>query len=276
MKNTNPNINIHILHCGSARVDEALAYRESGLNPFAFTGIFRSSRHRISLPLSCYLIEHPKGLILVDTGWHPQVRTSPVKALGVMQSMLSKVELPEGKAAVEQLSKLGYSPSDIDYLVLTHLHADHVSGLETLSDAQRILVSDIELKAARSNPIVYTSRMWSGTRLETFSFQQSTFGPEQLAFDLFNDGSVLLVSTPGHTPGLTSLLVRSGEQFVLLCADVAYSRRSWKEMILPGLTTSKSKAKRALAWIAKMSEDPACAGIYASHDGSIKEQLISF
>lgn len=273
--NTSQEIKIHILHCGSAMVDEALAYREGGLNPFAFTGIFRSLKHRISLPLTCYLIEHPKGLILVDTGWNPLVRTSPVKALGVMQSMLSKVQLPEGKAAVEQLQRLGYKPSDIDYLILTHLHADHVSGLKTLSDAKRILVSDIELKTAKRNPIVYTAAMWSGIDLETFSFEPAETGPEHLAFDLFKDGSVKLISTPGHTAGLTSLVIRSAGQFVLLCADVAYSARSWKEQVLPGLTTSKKKAKRSLEWIAQLSKDPACKGIYASHDGSIAEQLIT-
>lgn len=273
--NVNREIKIHILHCGSAKVDEALAYREGGLNPFAFTGLFRSPKHRVSLPLTCYLIEHPKGLILVDTGWHPLVRSSPVKALGLMQSMLSKVQLPEGKAAIEQLSRLGYQAADIDYLVLTHLHADHVSGLKTLSGAKRILVSDIELKAAKRNPIVYTSSMWSDINLETFSFQPAETGPENLAFDLFKDGSVQLVSTPGHTAGLTSLIVRSGDRFVLLCADVAYSERSWKEQILPGLTTSRKKAKRSLEWIAQLSKDPACLGIYASHDGSIAEQLIT-
>lgn len=273
--NTNQEIRVHILHCGFARVDEALAYREGGLNPFAFTGLFRSPKHRISLPLTCYLVEHPKGLILVDTGWHPLVRSSPVKALGVMQSMLSKVQLPEGKAAIEQLSRLGYKPSDIDYLILTHLHADHVSGLKTLSDAKRILVSDIELKTAKRNPIVYTSAMWSGINLETFSFEPSAPGPENLALDLFKDGSVQLISTPGHTAGLTSLIIRSGDQFVLLCADVAYSERSWKEQVLPGLTTNKKKAKKSLEWIAQLSKDPNCIGIYASHDGSIAEQVIT-
>ena len=273
---TNQEIKVHILHCGSAKVDEALAYRGSGLNPFAFTGLFRSRKHRISLPLTCYLIEHPKGLILVDTGWHPLVRTSAVKALGIMQSMLSKVQLPEGKAAIEQLNRLGYKSSDIDYLVLTHLHADHVSGLKTLSGAKRILVSDIELKTAKRNPIVYTSRMWSGINLETFPFEPSALGPENRSFDLFKDGSVQLIATPGHTAGLTSLILRSGDRFILLCADVAYSERSWKELVLPGLTTSKGKAKKSLAWIAQLSRDPACLGIYASHDGSIAEQVITF
>ncbi len=60
-------IRIHIFHTGSVIVDCAIPYKEK--NPLAVTGMFRSADKKLTLPVSCYLIEHPKGRILIDSGW---------------------------------------------------------------------------------------------------------------------------------------------------------------------------------------------------------------
>ena len=67
-------IKIHILPCGSTIVDEALPFSNRSKNPLAFTGILRGKKHKISVPVTAYLIEHPDGLILVDTGWDTAIR----------------------------------------------------------------------------------------------------------------------------------------------------------------------------------------------------------
>ncbi len=268
-------IKIHVLHCGAAWVDEALLYQKPRWNPIAFTGIFRSKKHRVKLPLTCYLIEIGNKKILVDTGWNPLVRSNPVKALGIMQSMLSKVELLEGKAISEQLQRLGLQASDIDILILTHLHGDHISGLQSMSSAKQILVSGIELRAAKSNPIVYNAPMWKGIDLKTFRFNNSNIGPENLSYDLLGDGSIQLVAVPGHAAGQTALLIQNKDAFIILCADAAYNAKSWNESLLPGITTNKKKAKCALEWLATMSKKDNCKGIFASHDASVAEQIIT-
>ena len=119
-------IKIHILHCGQVIVDSALAFSNKSWNPLAFTGILRSKKHLLTLPVSAYLIEHPKGLILVDTGWHTDVRVNQFKYLGLLY-FVNKANLPAGEAIHEQLEQLGYKPSDVDHLILTHIDCAQLS-----------------------------------------------------------------------------------------------------------------------------------------------------
>ncbi|WP_421943283.1 N-acyl homoserine lactonase family protein [Pedobacter sp.] len=228
-------IRIHVLHCGNLNFDEAAAFHENTLHPMPYSGILRSKRHQINVPASAYLIEHPKGLILIDTGWHTDIRIDQKKYLGWLYSLSSKAYLPSGQAIHEQLHKLGYRTSDIDYLFISHLHPDHVSGLKLVKDAKKVLTSSIELRDTKKHPLLYLPFMWRDVNLETFDF-------ENAEYDLFGDRSVVFVNTPGHTNGMASTLVQNNGKFVLLCADTGYSKKSWEEMILPGMLTNKKKS----------------------------------
>ncbi|WP_245954218.1 MBL fold metallo-hydrolase [Companilactobacillus formosensis] len=142
---TNQKIKIHILHTGLVKVDRALPFHGEYRNPLAFTDLFRSEKNQVILPVSSYLIEHPHGLILIDTSWNKLVRQSNWKELGP-QIQINTGYLPMGWSVDERLATLGYKPSDIDYLLLSHLHCDHVSGLKQVKDAKNILVSEPELR----------------------------------------------------------------------------------------------------------------------------------
>ncbi|MBJ8191398.1 MBL fold metallo-hydrolase, partial [Bacillus cereus] len=88
-------IKIHVLHCGQVQTDMALPFNQNTLNPIAFTGIFRSKKYQNKLPVSAYLIEHPKGLVLIDTGWHTDVRKDQRKYMGRIHYQINKAILPE-------------------------------------------------------------------------------------------------------------------------------------------------------------------------------------
>ena len=90
-------------------------------NPIAYTGIGRSKKLRIWLPVTAYLIEHPNGKILIDTGWHSDVRTNPIKHLSPLLYMASKPKLLEEEAVNEQLKKLNIQTKDLDYVFVTHM-----------------------------------------------------------------------------------------------------------------------------------------------------------
>ena len=268
-------IKVHVLHCGQVRVDSSLPFHEDTINPLSYTGLFRSKKHQVWLPVSAYLIEHPKGLVLIDTGWHTDVRTKEKEHLGRIQYFLSRASLPGGEAINEQLERLGYKTSDIDYVVLSHLHSDHVSGIKLVRDAKKILVSDLEWKETKDRAIRYVPNMWEGTNLDLFSFTQTGIGPEGLSFDLFNDGTVVFVSTPGHTMGLVSTIIKNNNRFVLLTSDVGYAKKSWEQMILPGVQVDKHKLVTSMEWVKAESQKPNCIEAIANHDTEITPHIIT-
>lgn len=270
-------IKIHVLHCGSVRVDESLPFAAKTLNPISYTGIFRSNKHQIWLPVSAYLIEHPKGLILIDTGWHTDVRNGDggKKHMGFMHWLINKAYLPEGEAIDEQLVQLGYKPSDIDILLLSHMHSDHVSGLKLVKDAKKIMVSDLEWQETIDRPCRYVANMWTGVTIDKFSFSQTGIGPEGMSYDVFGDGTITMVYAPGHTMGLAATIIKNSNKFLLLTSDVGYAKKSWEHMILPGVQVDAKKVKTSLEWVKEISKDINCIEAIANHDSNIQPKVIT-
>ncbi|WP_243676935.1 N-acyl homoserine lactonase family protein [Secundilactobacillus collinoides] len=238
---TNEMIKIHVMHTGLVKVDKALPFHGQFRNPLAFTGLFRSEANQVTLPVSSYLIEHPKGLILIDTGWNKRIRTSNWQELG-LQVQVNTGYLPAGWAVDERLAALGYKTSDIDYVLMSHLHCDHASGLPLVKDAKQILVSSREWHVANKIPMVYLPREWRGVDVATYDYDHLNVGPFDEALDLFGDGSVLQVATPGHASGMSSTLVKGADgRYVLLAADTGYASESWEKMLTPGICTDRKK-----------------------------------
>lgn len=240
------------------------------------------------LPVTSYLIEHPKGLILVDTGWDRGISPDGVfdkslQASSLGSRLLPHINLgllPRGEAIDEQLAKLGLSTSDIDYVVLTHLDCDHACGLHQVADAKHILVSKDELDFAGNGSLVnrirYQSVWWKDVPLTAFEWN-GNLGPFRKSYDLFGDGSVELISIPGHSAGLSAVKVTNAEgKYVLIVGDGAYGIKSWKEMILPGISENRKDQRKSLEWIREQSLNKNCIASLACHDTEIKPQVIEF
>lgn len=271
---TNQKIKIHILHTGLVKVDRALPFHGEYRNPLAFTGLFRSEKNQVILPVSSYLIEHPHGLILIDTGWNKLVRQSNWKELGP-QVQINTGYLPMGWSVDERLAALGYKPSDIDYLLLSHLHCDHVSGLKQVKDAKNILVSEPELRIANKLPMVYLPHEWKGVNLQTYQYDHTDLGPFNESFDLFGDGSIVQIHTPGHASGMSATRIQGSDgKFVLLAADTGYSSMSWEKMLTPGICTSRKKAITSLGWVREQAHKDNCIAAIANHDTKVDQQTI--
>lgn len=263
-------INIHVLHCGNVRVDEALPFRDRSKNPLAYTGILRTKKHKVTLPVFAYLIKHPKGNVLIDTGWDIGVRSNARKALGFFVHFASKPILPPGKAISEQLVTFGITAKELDYLVLTHLDADHAGGLPQLLEAKNILASENELKAAK-HEFRYNMKPVSHVHFQPFAFSPSKHG---MTYDLFGDETILLVYLPGHSNGMTGVLVRNNGKFAIIAGDCGYATESWTNLRLPGIVSNKSKMTASLKWLKEMSQQSDCIAVLASHDPEIGPQTI--
>ena len=262
-------IKIHIWHTGMVLVDTAVPFRHTAAWPM---GLGRGRKHKILLPVSSYLIQHPKGNILIDTGWSEVVRDGQTRQLGLTR-LASKPSLPANWSVKEHLRRVNMNVADIDFVLLTHLDTDHVSGLLDVKNARSIITSNVELVAAQKSSLRYRKTLWKGLNIQPFQYQVSGIGPLGKSYDLFNDGTVQIVDTPGHTAGLSSVLVTgSNDNFVLLASDVGYDEKNINENFLPGILTSIEEEMNSLSWIREMSNLPNCQGIIFNHDIKIVEQ----
>lgn len=229
-------IKIHVLRCGSTIVDEALPLSDRSKNPLAYIGIGRTRRHKIEVPVMAYLIEHPKALVLVDTGWDTKLRENARKYEGVANYFASPGFLPKGQAVTEYLEKLGYAPEDIDYCILTHLDIDHAGGLRLVKNAKRIMVSEAEMAAATKHHVRYRKQLWEDVTIQTFPNEE---------YDLLRDGSIMLIPLPGHSAGMTGVKIQNERKYVMIAGDAGYCRQSWEQLILPGIAWDKQKTLKS-------------------------------
>ena len=274
---------IRILRCGSIRVSETVPWGDRISLTDSARQLLTPDRDRIELPVFCYLIEHSKGLILVDTGWCREISPRGVYDPRAVERVLPKPlaalfrpELPAGMAIHEQLESLGLRPEDLDLVLLTHLDPDHVAGLRHVNRAKRIVLPEDEyFWACRT---VYKARqpwsLWIDQPIQRQYYRASAIGPNRWGIDLFGDESVCMINVPGHTDGQAAILLSRGERFVLLTADAAYSPRNWQEMISPGYGFDRGLQLKSLRWIREMAENPACAAVLCSHDPDIQPGVI--
>ncbi len=268
------NTKIHVWHTGSVYIDRSLAFKEKTWHPMPYSGWLRKMANKSWFPVSVYLIEHPKGNVLIDTGWHEEIRLNSKKHLGWLSHSMFKGRLPHGESVKERLNNKKLSLKDLDYVILTHLHSDHVSGVKHVTEAKSILTSEVEWRAAQKG-IGYVKNMWKGVSVKTFKFQDIPYGPFKKGYDLFGDGSVLLVFTPGHSKGQVSVLISTKKGWILLASDVGYAEKSWKDNILPGITVSKKDAYKSLMWIKEFSQRKDCRFVLANHDPEVNEGEIN-
>jgi glyoxylase-like metal-dependent hydrolase (beta-lactamase superfamily II) len=276
---------LHILRCGSMRVSPAVPYGNQISLGGSLRELLEPEQNRVELPVLCFLIEHPRGPILVDTGWCREISPAgvydPKAAAAVLPRHLAafyRPSLPAGEAIHEQLAGLGLKPEELAAVLLTHLDPDHVAGLRHLEGAMRIILPEDEyFWACRT---VYKARqpwsLWMDFPMERPYYRASPLGPNHWAIDVFGDESLLLVNVPGHTDGQAAVLIRDGGRFVLLAADAAFSPRNWREEISPGFGFDRQRQLASLRWLREMAEDPACAGVFCSHDPALKPGTLVF
>jgi glyoxylase-like metal-dependent hydrolase (beta-lactamase superfamily II) len=177
-----------------------------------------------TLPVNVFLIEHSAGVCLFDTG-----QTARATAPGYFPSWypffrLARFELTRDDEVGEQLRRLGHDVTDVRWIVLSHLHTDHVGGLAAFVGTD-VLVSRTEWDDAQGlagRLRGYLPQYWPpSARVRLVDFDEPPIGPFAGTHDVAGDGSLLLVPTPGHTRGHLSLLARDGRQSFLLGGDVA-------------------------------------------------------
>jgi N-acyl homoserine lactone hydrolase len=183
---------------------------------------------------SCYLIKHPQGWFLWDTGIPDAVAAMPN---GLTPADPRAVAWRRPKTLAAQLDQLGVKPADIKGMAVSHTHPDHIGNVEMFPQTM-LYVQKAEYD-------------WPGTNNEP-RFKPSH--PVTLLSgdkDVFGDGSVTILSTPGHTPGHQSLLVKLPKTgAVLLSGDAAHFKDNWDNRRVPVNNFSKEQSDASMQKIA--------------------------
>ena len=216
---------VYALSCGSLEFDRSLFF------PAAQPGT------KLVSPVSSYLIVHPRGKVVFDTGIHCDALADPVARLGKRVAGLFAIRSRAGEDVVSQLAILGLRPDDIQYVVASHFHFDHC-GCNSSFPRSTFLVQRAEMELARAERSRYNPKDWD------HPLDYRLIDGEH---DLFGDGSVVVLPTPGHTAGHQSLWIRSGTTQFVLTSDAAYTREHLDQTILPGNVHDAGEMTHSLA-----------------------------
>jgi glyoxylase-like metal-dependent hydrolase (beta-lactamase superfamily II) len=195
----------------------------------------------VEVPVPFFLIRHPQGDVLVDGGNPLAVARDPQAHWGGLADIF-EVHMTEQQHCVAQLGRLGVGPDSVGYVVQTHLHIDHTGALGHFPDAT-IVVHARELEAARSSE----DPLASGYVREDYDRPELRWQLAEGELDLFEDGTIRLLETPGHSAGHMSLLLELEQTGpVLLTADAVDNRAQWEGREHPRALFSRDDARRSL------------------------------
>lgn len=217
-------VSLHALTCGHLTI------------PTAFMLAGRDGTTKV--PITSYLIDHPRGRVVFDTGLHVDTQHNPVDHIGDLLASFHEFDYGTGEDVADRLASVDVDPASVTHVINSHLHFDHCGGNALLPNAT-IVVQHPELDAARAGG---EGRGYVAADFETGQPMQLLDGEH----DLFGDGSVVLIPTYGHTLGHQSLRVPtgSGTEFVL-CGDACYLKEALDTMTLPGVIADPEGVTRA-------------------------------
>jgi N-acyl homoserine lactone hydrolase len=188
-------LRLYVLDCGSIHVADTARYE-----------LRREEVETSELSVACFLVVHRKGALIWDVGAVPDSEWQPTGS-----TVVHRLSLPDGQTRDiplmrplgEQLAELGYPPSKIRYIALSHYHYDHTANANSFADSTW-LVRRVERDAMFATPAPGTTRPNTYARLKS----AKTILIETDEYDVFGDASAVIKSAPGHTPGHQMLLLR--------------------------------------------------------------------
>jgi N-acyl homoserine lactone hydrolase len=215
-------------------------------------------RGALRVPVPCFLVDHPRGKVLFDSGLHPDVARDARARLGDVAAPVFTAELGAGEDVASRLAAAGVDARDVRWVVNSHLHFDHAGGNACVPGAT-IVLQRPEWEAGRDAELAAQNYL---------ARQDWDTGQPVLAVDgehdLFGDGRVVCVPTYGHTPGHQSLRVRLDSGDVVLTSDACYLRRTLETLHLPAIVHDRAASLASLGRLRAL-RDRGCRLVYG-HD----------
>jgi N-acyl homoserine lactone hydrolase len=251
-------VGVHAIQTGTVSIKE-LQRDGGGRRRRSFPRVFMDRRWTEPLPILAWLIEHPEGLIVVDTGetsrvadpgyftpWQPYFRLA-----------LREWVAPEQEIG-PQLRALGFAPEDVRWVVLTHFHTDHAGGLPHFASSE-IVTSRADHRYSQGllgKARGFLPQHWpQGFSPTLVDFSDEPFGPFEASTTLTTAGDVHLVPTPGHTPGHLSVAIDGGEKALFIAGDASYTEALMLAGTPDGVSPDPGRARQTLARIRQLTAE---------------------
>jgi len=222
-----PEVALTRIECGTNRVGTPVNER--------FSDIFAYPNLKLDFAFSCYLIKHGNDYMLWDTGFDKNAGPTAPK-----------------QTIVEQLAAMKVTPAQIKFVGISHFHADHTGQVGSFPDATLLIGSgDWEGITRKPNPA-------PGANAAAFTHWTSGGGkvePQPGDKDVFGDGTVIMLYTPGHTPGHHSLLVKLAHKgAVILTGDAVHFHENYDKDGVPAFNSDRAQTLASISRIKQLAE----------------------
>lgn len=281
-RSVSPIAAVQVLRCGHA--EQHREHRYGSSKPQLWWVFF--GKRWVPLPLQCFLIEHRDGLVLFDTGIDPAIVSDKryiKQAIGrFLLPRIFKLQVSDDDRIDHVLGKAGVSANAIRTAVISHLHFDHVGGIAYVPQAE-LLVSKREWSILSEPHPEHEWILREQIDIPAAKWRQIEFEPSDDPLfegfdgihDVAGDASMILLPTPGHTPGSLSMLIRQpGWDPILLAGDLTYETRLLEQGIVPG-TGDRDALLASFANVRRLKQRLPDLAIIASHDFSAEQTLAS-
>ena len=248
---------LYRLDCGRSRAND-----ESVWTPGENVG------RNIEFSSTCWLIQHDSEWLLWDTGV-PETTLNDPRGWSTLPKL---IVYHLDRSLTDQLAEIGLKPADIGLVAVSHTHGDHIGNVGLFTNAT-IVMQQAEYRWIHSsngpndnvNQLKALARKLLGTPKNLQLIDGDT--------DVFGDGSVTLVSTPGHTPGHQSLLVHlRSAGFIVLSGDVAHLEENFRRDIVPSLNTNEAESIASMVKVRRLIATYN-AKFFINHDKSQTSKL---
>jgi len=220
-----------------------------------FSDTFAYTDPKMPFTFSCYVVKHGDDVMVWDTGFVPGSNPNAPKV-----------------SLTDQLAQLKIKPEQVKYVGISHFHADHTSQLPSIPGAT-LLIGQKEWEA------ITAPKPMQGANVAAFQHWISGGGkvePQPVDKDVFGDGTVMILRTPGHTPGHQSLLVRLKEKGpVILVGDAAHFHENYESDGVPGFNYDRAETIASLERIKGIAKNLK-ATVIIQHDPRDINKLPAF
>jgi glyoxylase-like metal-dependent hydrolase (beta-lactamase superfamily II) len=245
---------LYVFNCGEAHIKDLARWSPPGVN----------AGKRFEFSDNCYLIQHAHGMMLWDSGFSEAIADLPDGVPAAGGVITAKVP----KKLSAQLAEIGVAPAQVTRIAFSHSHSDHVGNANLFAGAT-LYIQKAEFDAA------------FGPEPGKYNFAPATYEklrstPMKILegdYDVFGDGSVTIISTPGHTPGHQSLLVRLPKTgAIVLSGDLAHFEENWKNRFAPGFNYDPAQTVVSMNKVAALLEANH-ATLWINHDKAQTDRI---